>query len=92
MYIDSKRSWFLHNGEHTGRTDGGIHQNSVVGVLLDLNQHTLSFFVDGEPHGPIAFTGLQGVFYPAVSLNHNVSVTLQSGLVAPPVDSDTDED
>lgn len=92
MYIDGKRSWFMHNSEHTDRTEGGIRKGSVVGVLLDLRQHTLSFFVDGHPHGPIAFTGLQGVYYPAVSLNHNVTVTLHSGLEVPPIDSESDDD
>jgi hypothetical protein len=46
MYIDDKRSWFLHRDEHTNRTDGGITRGSVVGMLLDLNQHTLSYFIN----------------------------------------------
>ena len=91
MYIDSKRSWFMHAGQHTDRTDGGIEQGSVIGILLDLNQHTLSFYVNEEPHGPIAFTGLHGVFYPAISLNRSVQITLNSGLDIP-VDSDTEDE
>ncbi|CAH1791254.1 unnamed protein product [Owenia fusiformis] len=83
MYVDSQRSWFKHNGQHKERTIGGIKQGSVIGVLLDLNQHTLSFYINDEPHGPIAFTGLHGVFYPAVSLNRNVQVTCSPGLDAP---------
>ena len=34
--------------------------------------------------GDIAFTGLRGAFYPAVSLNRGVAVTLQPGLPPPP--------
>ena len=91
MYIDTKRSWFMHAGQHTDRSEGGIAAGSVVGILLDLNQHTLSFYVNEEPHGPVAFTGLQGVFYPAVSLNRHVQVTLHSGLDIP-IDSDTEDE
>ncbi len=91
MYIDGKRSWFMHAGQHTDRCEGGITQGSVVGVLLDLNQHTVCFYVNEEPHGPIAFTGLNGVFYPAISLNRNVQVTFHTGLDLP-VDSDTEDE
>jgi tripartite motif-containing protein 9/67 len=96
MYIDNKRSWFMHSGVHTARTDGGITEGSVVGVLVDLDRRMVSFYLDGEHHGPIAFTepeaGLNtgGVFYPAVSVNRNVQVTLHSGL-SPPIDSDSDD-
>ncbi|XP_064621343.1 E3 ubiquitin-protein ligase TRIM9-like isoform X2 [Lineus longissimus] len=91
MYIDSSRSWFRHNGEHTGRTDGGIQKGSIVGVLLDLNQHMISFYVNEEPHGPIAFTNLHGVFFPAISLNRNVQVSMHTGLDIP-CDSDTEDE
>ena len=91
MYIDHKRSWFINGGQHTDRVEGGIGVNSVIGVLLDLNQHTLSFYVNEEPHGPIAFTDLHGVFYPAISLNRNVQVSVHTGL-EPPVDSDTEDE
>ncbi|BFZ07678.1 hypothetical protein BsWGS_10717 [Bradybaena similaris] len=91
MYIDEKRSWYMHRDEHTNRTDGGISQGSTIGVLLDLNQHTLSYFVDDVPHGPIAFTNIHGVFYPAVSINRNVQITLRAGLV-PPVDGSSEEE
>lgn len=96
MYIDAARSWFMHSGVHTARTDGGIASGSVVGVLLDLDRQMLSFYLDGEQHGPIAFTepsaglGQGGMFYPAVSVNRNVQLTLHSGLI-PPVDSDSDD-
>jgi tripartite motif-containing protein 9/67 len=85
MYIDSQRSWFMHNGQHTNRINGRISLGSVVGVLLDLNNGTLSFYINDQPHGPIAFSNLtQGdVYYPAVSLNKNVQVTLVSGLEVP---------
>lgn len=64
---------------------------ATVGVLLDLNAHALSYYVNGEPHGPIAFHGLpNGVFYPAVSLNRHVQVTLHTGLDLPVDDTDSD--
>ena len=90
MYIDDKRSWFLHRDEHTKRTDGGAARGAVVGLLLDLNQHTLSYFLNGQPHGPAAFTQLHGVFFPAVSLNRGVQVTLRAGL-RPPCESEPSE-
>ena len=91
MYVDNSRSWFMRDGEHSDRTEGGISQGSVVGVLLDLNQHHLSFYINGQPHGPIAFTGLKGTFYPAVTLNRNVQISLHTGLM-PPADSDTEDE
>ncbi|XP_059353298.1 E3 ubiquitin-protein ligase TRIM9-like isoform X2 [Daphnia carinata] len=84
MYIDHQRSWFLHNNVHSHRTDGGIDVGSTVGVLLDLDRRQLSFFVNEEPQGTVAFVDLHGVFYPAVSLNRNVQVTLHSALDPPP--------
>ena len=75
----------MHNGQHTNRINGGIQVGSVIGVLLDLNQGILRFYIDDRPHGPIAFTNLrQGdLYYPAVSLNKNVQLTLVSGLDPP---------
>lgn len=84
MYIDGSRSWFVHGGAHGGRAAGGITAGSAVGVLLDLTRGTLRFTVDDRPQGDIAFTGLRGAFYPAVSLNRGVAVTLQPGLPPPP--------
>ncbi|KAJ8721547.1 hypothetical protein PYW07_002322 [Mythimna separata] len=84
MYIDGSRSWFVHGGAHGGRAAGGIARGACVGVLLDLTRGTLSFTVDDQPQGDIAFTGLRGAFYPAVSLNRGVAVTLQPGLPPPP--------
>ncbi|KPI92669.1 E3 ubiquitin-protein ligase TRIM9 [Papilio xuthus] len=84
MYIDSARSWFVHGGAHGGRAEGGVTRGSTVGVLLDLARGTLRFAVDDRPQGDIAFTGLRGAFYPAVSLNRGVAVTLEPGLQPPP--------
>lgn len=91
MYIDNTRSWFMHEGRHFDRTEGGISPGSTVGILLDLDRQNLSFYVNGEPHGGVINTGRYGVFYPAVSLNRNVQVTLTSGLEVP-VDTDNEED
>ncbi|RZF36248.1 hypothetical protein LSTR_LSTR017019, partial [Laodelphax striatellus] len=49
MYIDKQRSWFMHDSVHDQRTEGGIHQGSTIGVLLDLERHQLSFYVNEEP-------------------------------------------
>lgn len=96
MYIDSERSRFMHNDKHSNRIDsnGGIAQGSVIGVLLDLNQSTLSFFVNDELQGgQPAFTKLpKGVYYPAFSLNKNVQITVNSGLVPPPCLDNSDSD
>ena len=94
MYIDNRRSWFMHQDKHSNRTEGGIARGSVIGILLDLNKHTLSYFVNGEPHGPIAFEDIHGVFFPAFSINRNVQLTVHSGL-DPPIecpDDDNDDD
>lgn len=88
MYIDNQRSWFQHAGAHEQRVEGGIQIGSTVGVLLDLEQHTLSFYVNEEPQGNIAFRDLYGVFYPAVSINRGVSITVHTSLEPP---SDLDE-
>ncbi|XP_053499415.1 tripartite motif-containing protein 67 isoform X6 [Ictalurus furcatus] len=63
--------------------EGGITKGSTVGVLLDLMKHTLTFFINKEQHGPVAFENMEGVFMPAVSLNRNVQVTLITGLEVP---------
>ncbi|XP_061099533.1 tripartite motif-containing protein 67 isoform X8 [Conger conger] len=63
--------------------EGGIAKGSTVGILLDLNKHTLTFFINKEQHGPVAFENMEGVFMPAVSLNRNVQVTLSTGLDVP---------
>ncbi|CAG2106729.1 unnamed protein product, partial [Medioppia subpectinata] len=39
MYIDNKRSWFLHADRHDRRCDGGIERSSVIGVLLNMERH-----------------------------------------------------
>ncbi|XP_017893587.1 E3 ubiquitin-protein ligase TRIM9 isoform X1 [Ceratina calcarata] len=84
MYIDRQRSWFMHGGGHAQRTEGGVQQGSTVGVLLDLDTtHTMRFFVNDQPQGGIAFRDLYGVFYPAVSLNRGVTVTLHTALDVP---------
>ncbi|KAF7418471.1 hypothetical protein HZH68_001124 [Vespula germanica] len=84
MYIDRQRSWFMHGGGHAQRTEGGVQQGSTVGVLLDLETtHTLRFFVNDQAQGGVAFRDLYGVFYPAVSLNRGVTVTLHTALDVP---------
>ncbi|XP_050077117.1 E3 ubiquitin-protein ligase TRIM9 isoform X2 [Anopheles maculipalpis] len=86
MYIDRQRSWFQHNSVHERRVEGGISSGSTVGVLLDLERHTLHFIVNEMPQGSVAFRDLYGVFYPAVSVNRGVTLTLHTGLDAPRMD------
>ncbi|XP_071475919.1 tripartite motif-containing protein 67 isoform X5 [Marmota flaviventris] len=83
MYVDNHRSWFMHCNSHTNRTEGGVCKGATVGVLLDLNKHTLTFFINGQQQGPTAFSHVDGVFMPALSLNRNVQVTLHTGLEVP---------
>ncbi|XP_017652821.1 E3 ubiquitin-protein ligase TRIM9 isoform X5 [Nannospalax galili] len=77
MYVDNNRSWFMHNNSHTNRTEGGITKGATIGVLLDLNRKTLTFFINDEQQGPIAFENVEGLFFPAVSLNRNVQVSTE---------------
>lgn len=89
MYIDHQRSWFLHADGHENRCDGGIVCGSVVGVLLDLERHQMSFYVNDERQGPtVAFQGLHGVFYPALSVNRNVQLTIHTAMDPPVTDSE----
>ncbi|XP_040916724.1 E3 ubiquitin-protein ligase TRIM9 isoform X11 [Toxotes jaculatrix] len=83
MYVDNNRSWFMHNNSHTNRTDGGISKGSTIGVLLDFSRRILIFLINDEQQGPVAFEGLEGAYYPAISLNRNVQVTLHTGLPIP---------
>lgn len=85
MYIDSSRSWMMHGGKHTDRTDGGIAVGSTVGVLVDFARRQLFFYVDGERHGPAIGVDLRpgALYFPAASLNRNVQLTLSCGLEVP---------
>uniref|UniRef100_A0A1A8DYZ3 Tripartite motif containing 67 n=1 Tax=Nothobranchius kadleci TaxID=1051664 RepID=A0A1A8DYZ3_NOTKA len=83
MYVDNNRSWFMHNNSHTNRTDGGITKGSTIGVLLDFTRGLLIFLINDEQQGPVAFEGLEGTYYPAISLNRNVQLTLHTGLPIP---------
>lgn len=48
MYIDHQRSWFIHCGVHSCRTEGGITAGSNIGVLLDLDKRQITFYVNDE--------------------------------------------
>uniref|UniRef100_A0A8D3ALQ4 E3 ubiquitin-protein ligase TRIM9 n=1 Tax=Scophthalmus maximus TaxID=52904 RepID=A0A8D3ALQ4_SCOMX len=74
MYVDNNRSWFMHNNSHTNRSDGGIGKGATIGVLLDFARRIVIFLINDEQQGPVAFEGLEGVYYPAISLNRNVQV------------------
>ncbi|XP_039898015.1 E3 ubiquitin-protein ligase TRIM9 isoform X4 [Simochromis diagramma] len=64
-------------------TDGGITKGATIGVLLDFTRGIVIFLVNDEQQGPVAFEGLEGAYYPAISLNRNVQVTLHTGLPIP---------
>ena len=82
----------MHKGEHRGRLEGGIRPGAIIGVLLDLDKRTLSFYVDRKLHGSgMAFNNLHGLFYPAVSINRHTRLTLVAGL-DPPCESYSDGD
>uniref|UniRef100_A0A8C3SM86 Tripartite motif containing 9 n=1 Tax=Chelydra serpentina TaxID=8475 RepID=A0A8C3SM86_CHESE len=84
MYVDNNRSWFMHNNSHTNRTEGGITKGATVGVLLDLTRRTLTFSINEDQQGPVAFENMEGLFFPAVSLNRNVQVrALRTGVPLP---------
>ncbi|XP_053331140.1 E3 ubiquitin-protein ligase TRIM9 isoform X2 [Spea bombifrons] len=64
-------------------TEGGITKGATVGVVLDFTRRTLTFCINEEQQGPVAFENMEGLFFPAVSLNRNVQVTLHTGLPIP---------
>ncbi|XP_073340140.1 E3 ubiquitin-protein ligase TRIM9 isoform X5 [Pagrus major] len=64
-------------------TDGGIGKGATIGVLLDFSRGLVIFLINDEQQGPVAFEGLEGVYYPAISINRNVQVTLHTGLPIP---------
>lgn len=85
MYVDNKRSWLLHGDCHEQRTEGGIEEGSIIGILLDLHAGYMRFSINDEPHGPmVAFNNLVGHLFPAVSINRRVQVTITAGLEPPP--------
>ncbi|XP_034418545.1 E3 ubiquitin-protein ligase TRIM9 isoform X4 [Cyclopterus lumpus] len=64
-------------------TDGGIGKGATIGILLDFTRRILIFLINDEQQGPVAFEALEGVYYPAISLNRNVQITLHTGLPIP---------
>lgn len=58
------------------RTDGGIAKGATIGILLDFARGIMIFLINDEQQGPVAFEGLEGVYYPAISINRNVQVMI----------------
>lgn len=57
----------------------------TLGILLDMNNGTLSFSLDGEYMG-VAFEDeelMKGPIYPAIALLHTGGCTLVTGKAAP---------
>lgn len=93
MYIDRNRSWCLQGGAHVNRMDGGITAGNVVGLLLDVDRATLSFFVNGAPRVGIPVSADKpSMFFPAVGINRNATVTLQCGFNPSSIDRFSDDD
>ena len=83
MYIDSSRSWFRHNNEHSNRRDGGVDVGSVIGVLLDVTNHKVTFYLNDQKRGTMRLPNIPEAFYAAFSLSRNVQITLHTGLELP---------
>lgn len=71
-YAASGYKW--NNGSQTAYA-ATYAQNDVIGVALDLDSGTLTFYKNGISQG-IAFSGLTGAFYPVVTMSESGSTTV----------------
>ncbi len=78
LYLVSASSFIYSLFSPSLSTDGGISKGATVGVLLDFSRGILLFLINDEQQGPVAFNTLEGMYYPAISLNRNVQVTFIS--------------
>uniref|UniRef100_A0A2P2I4H5 E3 ubiquitin-protein ligase TRIM9-like n=2 Tax=Hirondellea gigas TaxID=1518452 RepID=A0A2P2I4H5_9CRUS len=86
-YVDRERAWMMHSGEHFNRSPGGVKEGDVVGVRLNTDIRTLTFYLNQVQQcsmllkviGAAAAT----VFYPAVSMSRGVTLQLHTGLPTP---------
>uniref|UniRef100_A0A7E4VX68 Fibronectin type-III domain-containing protein n=1 Tax=Panagrellus redivivus TaxID=6233 RepID=A0A7E4VX68_PANRE len=97
MYIDDKRSWYIHNDAHHGRIALHGGTGAVLGVLMDCDQGVLSFYVNDRrlevDEACYAFKNMpRGLYYPAFSVNKNAKITVHTGLVPPTLRSSTSDD
>ncbi|KAF2073952.1 hypothetical protein CYY_004739 [Polysphondylium violaceum] len=73
-YLTSNGGWgYLADGRKAYNSGNGVSyaqgfaQGSVVGVLVDMNLKTMTFYHNGKCQG-VAFTNVEGTVYPGVSL------------------------
>lgn len=74
----SQKSW---HGSSSGSNRYGEYWSAgdVIGVILDLETKTISFYRNGKDMG-VAFSNVEGeAFYPAVSLHKRQKVTVCFG-------------
>ncbi|GMS79448.1 hypothetical protein PENTCL1PPCAC_1623 [Pristionchus entomophagus] len=94
MYVDEKRSWYLHNEIHEGRVAGGVRKGDVIGVRLDCDRGTLEFTINdrkrvSEKGTTVAFMSIpRQRFYPAFSINCKAAITVHTAIPCPSSDSE----
>ncbi|XP_018011549.1 E3 ubiquitin-protein ligase TRIM9 isoform X2 [Hyalella azteca] len=88
-YVDRERAWMMHAGEHFNRSQGGVQVGDVVGVRLNTDIRTLTFYLNQVQQCSMLLkscSSVATVFHPAVSLSRGVTLALISGLT-PPTDT-----
>jgi tripartite motif-containing protein 9/67 len=55
-----------------------------------MNRGTMTFYVNEEQQGQVAFQNLWGIVHPAICINRNAAVTIHTALDPPSSDQDSD--
>ncbi|KAF2366649.1 SPRY domain [Trinorchestia longiramus] len=88
-YVDRKRAWMMHGGAHFNRSNGGVTVGDTVGVRLNTDIRTLTFYLNREQQCSMLLKSTGGgttVYHPAISLSRGVTLSVISGL-PPPTDT-----